>query len=612
MLLVTHRDDELGPGHPLRVALGDLATQRATRRVTLPRLSNEGVRSLAAGRGVDSAELYRLTGGNPFYVAAALEASEQSVPPTIRDAVLARGARLSPEARRALEAAAVIGVRVEPWLLESVIGPLSPAVDECLASGMLVSEEEHVRFRHELARMAVVDSLPAYRGIELHGAVLDALEAASTPADQARLAHHAENAGRSEAVLRYAPEAARVAAKLGAHREAADQYRRVLRFADGLPSGDRASLRDALGYECYLTQQMEEALEARRRARDLWREENQPGRVGECTRWISRLLWYSGRGKEADEAGRSALDILEPLPPGRELAWAYGNMAQLRMLDRDAAEAIHWAKKAVDLAELLGETEVLTHALSSLGAALVNAGDEEGWETLERALQIALAEALEEGAARAYLNLYDAGVHQRRFAKVENAFVAGMWICDERDLDIYRIPFLARLATSLLYQGRWGEALRLGQALLRRGGLSAINRIRPLVVVGSIRARRGEPGVWEALDEAAATADGTSQLQWTGAARIARAEAHWLAGRPDRVADEVEPAYRLALRYRDPWTAGGLALWMWKGGRLEAAPEGIAEPFARQIRGDWEGAAGLWSDLGRCPNPATSQPCAAG
>jgi hypothetical protein len=38
LLLATYRDDELGDGHPLRVVLGDLATQRATRRMRVPPL----------------------------------------------------------------------------------------------------------------------------------------------------------------------------------------------------------------------------------------------------------------------------------------------------------------------------------------------------------------------------------------------------------------------------------------------------------------------------------------------------------------------------------------------------------------------------------------------
>jgi hypothetical protein len=63
LLLATCRDDELGDDHPLRVALGDLATQRATRRMRLPPLSRDAVRALVGEREVDAAELYRVTGG---------------------------------------------------------------------------------------------------------------------------------------------------------------------------------------------------------------------------------------------------------------------------------------------------------------------------------------------------------------------------------------------------------------------------------------------------------------------------------------------------------------------------------------------------------------------
>ncbi len=46
LLLATYRDDELAGDHPLRMVLGDLATQRATRRMRLPPLSEEAVRAL--------------------------------------------------------------------------------------------------------------------------------------------------------------------------------------------------------------------------------------------------------------------------------------------------------------------------------------------------------------------------------------------------------------------------------------------------------------------------------------------------------------------------------------------------------------------------------------
>jgi hypothetical protein len=103
LLIVSYRNDELADAHPLRIALGYLAVQRCTRRLPLAPLSAQAVRMLSAGREVDPAELYRVTGGNPFYVHAVLEAGLGEVPGSARDVVLARAARLArwhPIARR--------------------------------------------------------------------------------------------------------------------------------------------------------------------------------------------------------------------------------------------------------------------------------------------------------------------------------------------------------------------------------------------------------------------------------------------------------------------------------------------------------------------------------
>src|SRR5262249_58393109 len=93
LLLVSYRDDEVGYDHPLRMVLGDVATQRSTRRMGLPPLSAEAVRALAGQAEVDAAELYRVTGGNPLYVCEIIEAGGAAVPPTGPDV---GGARLAP------------------------------------------------------------------------------------------------------------------------------------------------------------------------------------------------------------------------------------------------------------------------------------------------------------------------------------------------------------------------------------------------------------------------------------------------------------------------------------------------------------------------------------
>jgi AAA ATPase domain len=181
LLVATYRDDELGDTHPLRMVLGDLATQRGTRRMRLPPLSEAGVRELVGERSVDAAELHRVTGGNPFYVREILEAGWPSVPPTVRDAIGARLARCTTPTRRAIESAAVAGSRVERSFLPWVVAGLSTSIEECLATGMVIPDGSGLRFRHELVRMAVAAGIAPYRKAELHASLVAELEARGTP-----------------------------------------------------------------------------------------------------------------------------------------------------------------------------------------------------------------------------------------------------------------------------------------------------------------------------------------------------------------------------------------------------------------------------------------------
>ena len=85
---------------------------------------------------------------------------------------------------------------------------------------------------------------------------------------------------------------------------------------------------------------------------------------------------------------------------------AYSNMAQLRMLASDQPGATSWGERAIELAERLGETEIVVHALNNVGTAELRAGrSPDGRAKLERSLALALEAGLEEHVARAYTNL---------------------------------------------------------------------------------------------------------------------------------------------------------------------------------------------------------------
>jgi hypothetical protein len=208
LLVVTFRDDDLAADDQLRVALGELARQRSTRRISLTALSAGAVRELASGSDLKAATLYQLTGGNPFYVTEVLQAGMAAVPASARDAVLARAAGLSADARQLLEVAALTGARVEAALLEATAGCPAQAVDELLTCGLLAADGGWLRFRHEIARLAVEQAIPARRRAAIHGQILTALRS-SGARDEAQMAFHAEEADDVAAVLRYAPAAAR-------------------------------------------------------------------------------------------------------------------------------------------------------------------------------------------------------------------------------------------------------------------------------------------------------------------------------------------------------------------------------------------------------------------
>jgi len=77
-------------------------------------------------------------------------------------------------------------------------------------------------------------------------------------------------------------------------------------------------------------------------------------------------------------------------------------------------------------------------------------------------------------------------------------------------------------------------------------------------------------------------------------------QAAWLRGNQEQCLAEARVGYVLALMHQDPWRLGELSFWVWRAGGLPGAPGSIAEPFARQIAGDWRGAAALWAQIG-CP-----------
>jgi len=599
LLVISFRDEEVGPFHPLRSVLGDLPAA-ATRRMQLPPLTQAAVEMLERDAGRYGAGLYEATGGNPFFVTEALCASEAAVPATVRDAVIARISRLSEPARAIARVAALVPREIERWLLDAIVGTDRCALEECLRAGM-VAREQAIAFRHELARRAVEDDEPLPARQELHGRILAALVARDDDsAAPARLLYHADKAGDSEAVQCYAERAASEATALGAHREAASHWTIAARHADALCGDDRALLFERLSYECYLTDQIQDAIRARHSALALWRSSGNKAREGDNLRWLSRLYWFSAEKDAADRYANEAVQLLETLGPSRELAMAYSNLSQMHMLADESELALLWGEKAFALAAALGDTEIESHAQNNVGTAKLTRMDPSGRADLERSLQLALTGRFDEHAARAYCNLVSTAIRRRDYAVAHEYLAKGIAYCEDRDLDSWGRYLVAFRAEAALAQGEWQRAADDADVIAGDHRVAAVTRVQALSVIGRIRARRGDPAVDAPLKEARQLARASGELQRQVPVAAARAEAAWLHGDFADVVDELVRVYEEAELRADRWLKDELAYWLWRAGRLQKPPVGSGGPFMRQIEGNWKQAAREWEALG-CP-----------
>ena len=489
LLIASYRDDELERTHPLRVVLGELATSDDVSRLKLQPLSQAAVARLAERSPVDADELFRSTTGNPFFVSEVLASGPGAIPETVRDAVLARASRLSPRARKVLDAAAVFPQSAEIWLLEGLAGEAVDSLDECVDSGMLRPQAEGVAFRHELARIAVEESLSPQRRLLLHQrAVAVLLDPPYGEPDAARVTHHALAAGERQTVLLFAPIAAARAASVGAHREAAALYEQALRFADGLPPEQRAELLDRRSHECYTTDQSTEAIEAAQAALAYRRALGDKRREGDALRWLSQILWCPGRVAECERAGREAVAVLEELPSGPELARAYSNLAFICNAANSYDEAARFGRRALDLAERLDDSAIRAVALVCVGSTETGLGSHAGIETLMRGLALAESEGRDGLVGDLYLGLAGASVALRDYAAAERYLEDGFRHCSDHGLELTRLYLLAERARFELGRARWDAATDAASAVLRVPRASTTPRIIALVVVALTRA----------------------------------------------------------------------------------------------------------------------------
>jgi DNA-binding CsgD family transcriptional regulator len=604
LVVLTYRSDEVSEA--LAQVLGDLPSHAAA-RLTLEPLSPDGVAALARAAGRSSEGLHRITGGNPFFITELLAgtAAGRELPASIKDAVWARLSRLQSRERELLETISVAPGAVERWLLTAIAGADGERVAEaCAAHGFLAQDENGaVKFRHELGRQAVLARVPKAAQKAMHARFEGAISAhvsLQAMSVLSNLVFHAARAEDAPHVLEYAPLAAKEAARLGAHREAAAHLATALRFVDAAPPALAAQLNEDWAYESGIALKIDDAvIAARRRAIDLWRSQDRIDKVGHNLRWLSRLHWYRGEAEQANRYADEAVRELETREPGPELAMAYSVRSQLHMLNDRMDEAIEWGRRAIALAGELGEADTRAHALNNVGTALLFSGRPGGRELLEESLSLSLANGFHEHAARAYTNLSEYGVVFKDFALAERMTAEGIAFDTRHDLDSWTYYLVGRQAQLRMEQGRLREAETIARGVLALEQLTLVMRLPALTVLAKVRMRLGEKDASALLAQALAQATATGEPQNIAPVRFALVEAAWLADDLPKCREHLAQLESMDLDNFDPWELGELATWRKRIGADGPLPAvALPEPRAAELRGDAVSAADLWQRLG--------------
>ena len=587
LLLLTCRDGEAPPGHPVHAVL--TATSAV---LELEPLSAGAVASLS-GDGAD--DVYTATGGNPFYVTELLASrTADELPRSIANAVRGRLSRLSDDERRLVELVSVVPNRVATSVLDAVLPDWPAAAEEPERRALLEVHPRYVQFRHELARNAIRSSVPIAARRRLHAEILAALLAAD--ADPADIVHHAEAAGAESVVADYALVAARRAAALDSNREAYSHYRRASAFLDRLPAHERAAALEELATAAYAVYRLDDAFRAIERSIAEWTALRDAAAVGRCTQILSRFHWHAGDGDAARAKALEAIEILEPLGESVELARAYSGLAQLKNLAEYNDQALLWGERALELATRLGDERTRAHVLVNLGSVTLDVDHEQVSALLEaHAFADEIGDKHE--ATRALCNL---GYALMSWAQPEPAVrYARLAVVYAEQNEVYNLAsyIAVTLAWLQLRAGEWDEAERVTRAELEKS--VSVAQLVAKTALAELAVRRGDADAAERLADLASQAVRASEPQRL--APLVELETEWAltTGAP-------MPTERLEALLDEARPPGGLIGWGAIRVAACAAVAGIAveldppksAPHAAMLRRDWRGAADAYGDVG--------------
>ena len=601
LVVVTSRSDQ--PGSETRLSQFWASVPRdAFEQIVLQPLSLPAVERLAGL--ADAARVHAVTGGNPFYLTEYLAGGGAAVPQRVQEATLARVIGLSPLARGALTCAAVFPTQIHEEILRDIANdPTHAGVEECVRSGMLRETHGGLRFRHELARLAVEQSIAPLRRRELHTQILSRLRRRNA-ARAAELLHHAERAEATDDIVTFAVEAAEEARTLGAHREATEHFGTALEWGEHLGEAARADLLEHKAEAAENSGQFTTAFRAIEAAIAIRRNAGDALQVGNALRIAAKIYWQNAQVELADERSRDALELLKSFPETWQYAMALAVQCLLDMVAGREDAAVAHGGMAMDLAVRLQRYDIHLYALTLVGVATCCVDLENGLRQLREGIEEAKLRGVADELPGLYLALTYVSAHARRYDGIDQALDEGVEACRARDRVAQEAFIVGARAMALLDRGRLRQAMAAAEPVVTGTYFAGIMRIPAMLAWARARLRLGldDDGV---LDEARKFMPDRPDLLRMVPIAITDVEAGWLgAPRPGASVRLRTACDDIVRAWTESWALGEALFWLKVVDQATEVSDRLRDTLAPHIRsflaGDWRGAAEGWRTLG-CP-----------
>ena len=591
LMMLTYRDTDVVNDHPVRRVLGALP-HKPVERIALAPLSRDAVTQLA-GNAIEGDSIWRITGGNPFFVTELLGSGE-TMPDSIKDSIRGTLSRLSPRARDLVELVSVTPTRIRIQVVRRILGDVVDLVEECERRRILEVHGEALRFRHELARRAVEGELEEIRRRDLNLAVLEASEAMGEPLS--RCAHHARRAHDPDAMLRLLPEAAREASILESHREALSHLQALEPYLDRM-----SPLQLARHYQLWAEEQNVLApglaSELSEKAVAQWRLIGDPAMLGRALLMACRIKYQNTERAEAMALAEEAVAVLKDVG-GEDLALAYATLSRLATTASSHDESLRWADLALANADD-SSSEARVEALINRGVIKGMIGDPDGFKDLEEAYRLSTEHHFPDPQSRSIHNLAALYLIWSRPELAERWIRLGIDLSEEHEWEAFGSVLQAESATLDEMRGHWVEAESAAQSVQENSNKKTRPEVMAAIVLARIKIRRGSPEAAVVAMETWERAERTDEIQFLAPAGANLAEHLWLGAEiDDELIDELRSVVAGCVDRDVGLLAGELAQFLSLAGALGEMPAEIPEPYSLLDRGEWAAAAAFWHDRG--------------